>query len=78
MSSDPRFILDVIPTGVGRVFDLGGNRGMFRPLLEQRCYQYINTDICCFEHGEPSSLGDAYCLPFNNESFDRYSLLELQ
>jgi SAM-dependent methyltransferase len=70
MSSDAGFILDVIPSGVGCVLDLGGNRGMLRPWLEQRGYHYINLDICHFEHGEPSLLGDAHFLPFKTGSFD--------
>jgi len=70
MSSDAGFIVDVIPRGMGRVLDLGGNRGMLRSLLEQRGYHYINLDICHFEQGEPSLLGDAHCLPFKSGSFD--------
>ena len=70
MSTEAGLILEVIPSGTGRVLDLGGNRGTLRPLLEQRGYDYVNLDICHFGPREPSLLGDAHCLPFKTGSFD--------
>jgi len=63
MSSDPRFILDVIPPGSGWVLDLGGGKGMLRRPLIDRGYRYFNLDIQGFGNGEPSIVGDGRGLP---------------
>ncbi len=70
MSADPRYILQAIPSGTGRVLDLGGKDGMLRQALQDRSYQYINLDIRGFGNGEPSLIADAHRLPFKDATLD--------
>jgi SAM-dependent methyltransferase len=70
MSSDVRFILEVITHGTGFVLDLGGGAGMSRPPLSERGDCYINFDIRCFSNGEPSLVGDAHNLLFKDVTLD--------
>lgn len=70
VSTDRRFIQEAIPNGQGLALDLGGGRGMLRPLLEKRGYSYINLDIQRYENGEPTLVGDAHALPLANSCID--------
>jgi SAM-dependent methyltransferase len=70
MSSDPRLILKVIPSGTGVVLDLGGSKGILRRSLRARGYRYINLDLCRFGNGEPSLIGDAHWLPVKDATVD--------
>jgi SAM-dependent methyltransferase len=70
MSADPQYVLEVIPPGQGLVLDLAGGRGTLRQSLEILGYRYINVDIKRFGSGEPSLIGDAHILPFQDASFD--------
>src|SRR5262245_46627965 len=44
--------------------------GMLRQLIEILRYSYVNTDIKRYRSGEPSLIGDAHSLPFQDASFD--------
>ena len=70
MSSDNRYILEVVPRGKGRVLDLGGNKGSLREPLEERGYQYANLDCQRFGLHEPTLIGDAHTLCFKDGSFE--------
>jgi len=70
MSADPQYVLEVIPPGQGLVLDLAGGRGTLRQSLETLGYSYVNADIACYGAGEPSLIGDAHALPFQDASFD--------
>lgn len=70
MSTDNSLILEVIPSGKGDALDLGGGRGQLREPLEKLGYSYVNLDARKFDNGEPSIVGDAHAMPFENASFD--------
>jgi SAM-dependent methyltransferase len=70
MSSDERFLLEVIPHNHGRALDLGGGTGAMRSSLEGLGYRYINVDIRTPEKGEPSIRSDAHELPLKDGSLD--------
>lgn len=70
MSIDPKYILEVVPQGKGMVLDLGGGKGQMRQPLEILGYRYINLDIHLFANGEPSVVGSASMLPFQDNVFD--------
>lgn len=70
MSTDNALILEVIPSGKGTALDLGGGRGDLRQPLEKLGYQYVNLDTRKFENGEPTVVGDAHTMPFEDASFD--------
>jgi SAM-dependent methyltransferase len=70
MSADPQYVLKVIPPGQGLVLDLAGGGGMLRQSLETLGYHYVNADIERYGSGEPSLIGDAHALPFQDASFD--------
>ncbi|MEB3830086.1 class I SAM-dependent methyltransferase [Phormidium sp. CCY1219] len=70
MTTDNSLILEVIPSGKGDALDLGGGRGKLREPLEKLGYSYINLDTRKFDNGEPTIVGDAHAMPFENASFD--------
>ncbi len=70
MSTDPKYILEVIPPGRGMALDLGGKNGQMRQPLEMLGYEYVNLDIRSLMGGEPSVVGSAHQIPFQNETFD--------
>jgi hypothetical protein len=70
MSADPQCVLEVIPPGQGLVLDLAGGRGLLRPSLEALGYSYVNADLERYGSGEPSLIGNAHALPFQDASFD--------
>ncbi len=70
MSSENRWVLEVIPEGNGLALDLGGGRGSLGPHVEAKGYKYINLDIRRFENRQPTVLGSAHELPFRDEVFD--------
>jgi SAM-dependent methyltransferase len=70
MSSNFRYLLEVVSPGTGAVLDLGGGRGTLRYPLKKLGYNYINLDISTVGNDEPSLIGDAHTLPFQDFSFD--------
>ena len=70
MSTDNALILEVIPSGSGSALDLGGGRGTLRQPLENLGYRYINLDARQFDNGEPTVMGDAHKMPFEDGSFE--------
>ncbi len=69
MSTDPRFILEVISPGSGAVLDLGGGRGSLRDPITRLGYRYINLDIQRFQDKDPSLIADAHVMPFTDSTF---------
>jgi len=70
MSANNLLILEVIPSDNGDALDLGGGRGNLREPLEKLGYSYVNLDTRKFDNGEPTVVGDAHAMPFENASFD--------
>lgn len=70
MSTEPKYLLEVIPPGEGLALDLGGGRGGMRRPINNLGYLYINLDIRQHENGEPSIVGSAHALPFRNDLFE--------
>ncbi len=62
--------LEVLPEGNGLALGLGGGRGSLGPHVEAKGYKYINLDIRRFENGQPTVVGSAHELPFQDEVFD--------
>ncbi len=70
MSGDLRFLQEAIPSGQGVALDLGGGRGLMRPLLEKLGYRYLNLDVQRLGNGAPTVLGDAHALPLVDRCLD--------
>lgn len=76
MSGDLQFIQEVISPGQGLALDLGGGRGLLRPLLEKLGYRYLNLDVQRFMNGDPTVLGDAHASCVRRGLSDRRSQIE--
>lgn len=70
MSADVRWIVEVMPSGKGWVLDLEGGQGQLRNFAEQKTYRYMNLDVRAFENKEPTVIGSAHELPYQDETFD--------
>ena len=68
VSIDQSWIAEQLPGGSGRALDVGGARGDLGVLLRDRGWEYVNLDPVAT--GPGAVIGDAHCLPFDDESFD--------